>query len=79
MSDKLEKRVAALEEAVRRIETKNRGYLTQSAAAEYIGRSKEYLRERHVRGDGPARMPNGQYAIRDLDEWMQRQVKPDAA
>jgi hypothetical protein len=76
MSDnKLEKRIAALEEAVRRLETKNRGYLTQSAAAEYIGRSKEYLREHHASGTGPARMPNGQYAIRDLDEWMQRQVK----
>jgi hypothetical protein len=79
MSDKLEKRIAELEEKVRRIETKNRGYLTQSAAAEYLGRSKEFLRERHVRGDGPARMANGQYALRDLDDWMARQVKPDAA
>jgi hypothetical protein len=75
MSDKLEQRVAALEEAVRRLETKNRGYLTQAKAAEYLGRSKEYLREHHANGTGPARMPNGQYAIRDLDEWMQRQVK----
>jgi hypothetical protein len=81
MSDihKLEKRIAALEEAVRRIETKNRGYLTQAKAAEYIGRSKEFLRERHASGTGPARMPNGQYAIRDLDEWVAREVKPAAA
>jgi hypothetical protein len=72
----LEKRVAALEEAVRRIETRNRGYLTQAKAAEYIGRSKEFLRERHALGIGPARMPNGQYAIRDLDEWMRREPQP---
>jgi hypothetical protein len=72
----IEKRVAALEEAVRRLETKNRGYLTQSAAAEYLGRSKEYLREHDANGTGPARMPNGQYALRDLDDWIARQVKP---
>jgi hypothetical protein len=57
------------------LKLKNRGYLTQAKAAEYLGRSKEYLREHHANGTGPARMPNGQYAIRDLDEWMQRQVK----
>ena len=79
MSDKLEKRVAALEEALRRLETKNAGYLTQSDAAAYLGRSKEYLRERHARGDGPARMPNGQYAIRDLDEWVRHQKPKQAA
>ena len=38
---KLERRVAALEESVRRLETKNRGYLTMSRAAEYLGRSKD--------------------------------------
>jgi hypothetical protein len=37
---KLEKRIAELEERLRRVETKNRGYLTQSAAADYLGRSK---------------------------------------
>ena len=74
MSDytKLERRIAALEEAVRRLESRNRGYLTMSRAAEYLGRSKEYLREHQVRGTGPARMPNGMYAYADLDEWMQR-------
>jgi hypothetical protein len=73
MSEKLEKRVAALEEAVRRLETKNRGYLTQSHAAEYIGRSKEYLREHHASGTGPVRLPNGQYSYQALDEWLLRQ------
>jgi hypothetical protein len=76
----LEKRVAALEEAVRRLQIKNRGYLTQSAAAEYLGRSKEYLREHHAGGTGPQRLPNGQYSYQALDEWLLRQVKkPDAA
>jgi hypothetical protein len=78
---KLEKRIAALEEAVRRLETKNRGYLTQSAAAEYIGRSKEFLREHHVSGTGPARMPSGQYSYQALDEWLMRAapLKPKKA
>jgi len=78
MSDdyrKLERRVAALEESVRRLETKNRGYLTQTKAAQYIGRSNEFLRERAARGDGPARLPNGMYSYADLDEWMHREVK----
>jgi hypothetical protein len=70
--DNHEKRITELEEEVRRLQTKNRGYLTQAKAAEYIGRSKEYLRERAARGDGPARMPNGQYSYQDLDESMQR-------
>jgi hypothetical protein len=77
---KLEKRIAELEEKVRRIETKNRGYLTQAKAAEYIGRSKEYLRERHASGTGPARMPDGMYSYQALDEWLMRAVpKKDKA
>jgi hypothetical protein len=69
---KLEKRITELEEAVRRLQSRNRGYLTQSAAAAYIGRSKEYLRERHASGNGPARMPNGMYRYADLDAWMEK-------
>ena len=75
--DKLEKRVAALEESVRRLETKNRGYLNQTDAAQYLGRSKEYLRERNCKGKGPARMPNGMYAINDLDEWARKEQKTE--
>jgi hypothetical protein len=70
---KLEKRIAELEEGLRRVENRNPGYLTQAKAAEYLGRSKEFLRDHHVNGTGPARMPNGQYAIRDLDEWIAAQ------
>jgi hypothetical protein len=70
IDNKTEQRLAALEEAVRRLQTKNRGYLNQKLAAEYIGRSVEFLRERHVRGGGPRRMENGMYAYADLDAWM---------
>ena len=77
MSDyrKLEARVAALEESFRRFANRNPGYLNQTKAAAYIGRSNEYLRELAARSDGPRRMPNGMYAIADLDEWMHREVK----
>jgi len=69
--DNHEKRITELEEKVRRLETK-KGYCNQTTAAAYCGRSKEYLRERHVRGDGPARMPNGMYRYADLDAWMEK-------
>jgi hypothetical protein len=66
----LEKRVAALEEQLHRKKKTSPRYCSQRDAAEYIGRSREYLRLLHLRGEGPRRMPDGSYAFDDLDAWM---------
>jgi hypothetical protein len=65
----LRKRVERLEQAGPR-----RGKLNQSAAAKYLGRSEEWLRQRHARGIGPRRVRSGRfwfYDISDLDAYVE--------
>ena len=65
----LEARLTALEEALRRRESRGRhkGYTNQRGAAEYLGCSREYLRILHLQGKGPQRTPDGKYSYDDLD------------
>jgi hypothetical protein len=62
--DNLCERVKLLE----RIHTKtNRGRTNQRGAAAYLNRSREYLRQLHLRGKGPRRGADGTYSFDDLD------------
>ncbi len=60
----LEKRVALLERAPHRT---TRGHCTQRRAADYIGCSREHLRQLHLRGEGPKRNADGTYSYDNLD------------
>ena len=70
----LEARLAALEEALQRRESRGRhkGYTNQRGAAEYLGCSREYLRILHLQGKGPRRTPDGKYSYDDLDAFALR-------
>jgi hypothetical protein len=64
----LRKRVERLEQVAPR-----RGKLNQAAAAKYLGRSEEWLRQRHKAGEGPRRVQSGRfwfYDISDLDAYV---------
>ena len=73
LEDLLE-RLKKLEAASR----KPRGRTGMRGAAEYIGRSKEWLRQQHLRGRGPRRMRVGargwSYTYDDLDLWLAEQA-----
>ena len=50
-----------------------RGYTNQAGAARYLGRSEEWLRQQHARGEGPPRTQNGRYwtySYAVLDRWV---------
>ncbi len=67
-----------LRERVQRLERRsNRGRVNQRRAAEYLGRSREFLRQLHLRGEGPPRAADGSYAIDDLDSWAEQNVSPE--
>ena len=61
---RLRKRVDELER--RQVRT-TRGYTNQRGAAAYLGKSREWLRQRERRGDGPHRNPDGTYSYDNLD------------
>ena len=67
----LQSQLAELRERVQRLEqfrTKSaRGRVNQRRAAEYLGRSREFLRQLHLRGEGPRRGADGSYSLDDLD------------
>ena len=75
---------AELEDLRKRLERlearrpKPRGRTGMRGAAEYIGRSKEWLRLRHLRGHGPIRTRIGtrgwSYSYDDLDQWLADQA-----
>jgi hypothetical protein len=46
--------------------------VNQRRAAEYLGRSREFLRQLHLRGGGPARAADGSYSLDDLDAWAEQ-------
>jgi hypothetical protein len=50
----------------------NRGRTNQRGAAQYLGRSREYLRQHHLRGEGPRRAGDGSYCYDDLDAWAEQ-------
>ena len=75
--DELRKRLTQLETAA----SKRRGSLNAKQAAEYLGRSGEWLRREHLAGRGPKRRRRGprgwDYDIAELDAY--RENGDDAA
>jgi hypothetical protein len=65
-------RVARLENERRRT---TRGHVNQRRAAEYLGRSREWLRQRECRGDGPERNPDGTYSLDNLDRYAEQNAE----
>ena len=67
--NELQERLTRLE----RIHAKTRrGRTNQRGAAQYLGRSREYLRTLHLRGEGPPRGADGSYSFDELDNWAER-------
>jgi len=60
--ENLKARVSRLESA-----RTNRGRTNQRGAADYLGKSREWLRQLHLRGEGPRRAADGSYSYDDLD------------
>ena len=50
----------------------NRGRVNQRRAAEYLGCSREHLRQLHLAGRGPRRAADGSYTYDDLDSWAEQ-------
>lgn len=73
--DDLKERVARLEGARRT----NRGRTNQAGAARYLGKSREWLRLRHLRGEGPHRGSDGSYSYDDLDAFAESGAADTAA
>jgi len=67
--EELRERVEKLENAVRRT---RRGRTNQRGAAEYLGKSREWLRQRHLRGEGPVRDPDGTYTYDNFDAYSEK-------
>jgi hypothetical protein len=63
----LKVRVARLEGAQRT----NRGRTNMSGAAQYLGRSREWLRKLNLRGEGPRRGVDRSYSYDDLDVFIE--------
>jgi hypothetical protein len=66
-------RVARLEGGASRTK---RGHGNQRQAAEYLGVSREWLRLRALRGEGPARNPDGSYSYDKLDAYKENGFNP---
>ena len=65
----LRERVRKLEEAAGRTK---RGRTNMLGAAQYLGKSREWLRKLHLRGGGPHRAPDGTYSFDDLDAFSEK-------
>jgi hypothetical protein len=65
----INERLRRLEESASRTK---RGRTNQFGAAQYLGKSREWLRKLHLRGEGPHRAPNGSYSYDDLDVWSEK-------
>jgi hypothetical protein len=60
-------------ERLERIHTKtNKGRTNQRGAAQYLGKSREYSRQLHLRGNGPRRAADGSYSFDDLDAFAEQ-------
>jgi hypothetical protein len=64
-------RVEKLEQSTART---RRGNTNQRGAADYLGRSREWLRQRERRGDGPLRNPDGTYNFDNLDDFKKQSI-----
>jgi hypothetical protein len=64
--------LAELRERIARLEQKpsRRGAVNQRRAADYLGRSREWMRQRHLHGDGPKRNADGSYSLDELDRYL---------
>jgi hypothetical protein len=67
----LRDRVERLEREARRT---TRGSTNQRGAAEYLHKSREYLRQLHLRGQGPLRNPDGTYSYDNLDLFQEKGI-----
>jgi hypothetical protein len=68
----LQEAIADLRERVARLEIKqrsSRGRVNQRRAADYLGKSREWLRLKHTQGKGPHRGADGTYSLDDLDAY----------
>ena len=54
----------------------NRGRTNRRGAAAYLGRSREFLRQLHLRGEGPRRAADGSYTYDDLDAYAEEAARP---
>ena len=72
----IQAQLAALHERVARLESDRyrtaRGHLNQRRAAEYLGKSREWLRKHERRGDGPRRNSDGTYSLDALDAYTEQ-------
>jgi hypothetical protein len=69
--DDLRERVKRLEEHAGR---SKRGRVNQRGAAQYLGRSREWLRKLELRGEGPRRGADGFYDYDDLDAFSEKKT-----
>jgi hypothetical protein len=67
----LRERIAKLEQTAGRTK---RGRCNMLAAARYLGKSREWLRKLHLRGEGPHRAPDGTYSNDDLDAFSEKRT-----
>jgi hypothetical protein len=71
MSPEIQTVIEELRERLTRLESihtkSSRGRCNQRKAADYIGKSREYLRKLALRGEGPRRAADGSYSYDDLD------------
>jgi hypothetical protein len=78
MSPETQSELNDLRERVKRLESvqsrTSRGRTNQRGAAEYLGKSREWLRQRHLRGDGPHRAADGTYSYDDLDAFAEQNI-----
>lgn len=72
--DELKARVDRLERGHR----SNRGRANMTEAARYLGHSREWLRQQHLRGTGPRRGADGSYSYDDLDAFAEGETSPVA-
>ena len=72
----IQSQLARLNQRVEQLERQHarttRGHLNQRRAADYISKSREYLRQRALHGDGPRRNPDGTYPIDGLDKFIEQ-------
>jgi hypothetical protein len=76
MSPEIQSELHDLRERVKRLESihtkTNRGRTNQRGAASYLSKSREWLRQQHLRGEGPHRAADGSYSFDDLDSFAER-------
>ena len=76
MSPQILAEIEDLRERVRKLEENaprtKRGRTNQRGAAQYLGRSREWLRKLELRGEGPPRAADGSYSYDDLDHFAEK-------